>query len=84
MSYTVKIDGTVGNYTPDSAKPAIIDSYISNTINKSGTGIDDTNLENSVLYNGNRSAVANVIKKAMSGENVTIVAFGGSITAGAG
>ena len=84
VSYTVKIDGTVDNYTPDSAKTAIIDSYISNTINKSGTGIGDTNLENSVLYNGNRSAVANVIKKAMKGEKVTIVAFGGSITWGAG
>ena len=84
VSYTVKIGGTVDNYTPDSAKTAIIDSYISNTINKSGTGIGDTNLENSVLYNGNRSAVANVIKKAMKGEKVTIVAFGGSITWGAG
>ena len=84
VSYKVKIDGTVDNYTPVPAETAIINNYISETITKSGTGIDNTNLEKSVLYNGNRSAVANVIKKAMRGENVTIVAFGGSITQGAG
>lgn len=84
VSYKVKIDGTVDNYTPVPAKTTIINNYISETITKSGTGIDNTNLEKSVLYNGNRSAVANVIKKAMRGENVTIVAFGGSITQGAG
>ena len=84
VSYTVKIDGTISEYTPDDATIAQINNYISDTITKSGTGITADNLKNSLLNDGNRSAVANVIKKAMKGEKVTIVAFGGSITWGAG
>lgn len=83
LSYTVKVNGTVTDYTPKSDKIDVIDTYISDTIVKSGTVIDSTNLEKSLLNDGNRSAVANVIKKAMDGEDVTIVTFGGSITAGA-
>ncbi|MEE0898438.1 MAG: SGNH/GDSL hydrolase family protein, partial [Acutalibacteraceae bacterium] len=84
VRYTVKIDGTISEYTPDDAKIDQINNYISDTITKSGTGITADNLKNSLLNDGNRSAVANVIKKAMKGEKVTIVAFGGSITWGAG
>ena len=83
VSYTVKIDGTVTDYNPNSDKISVIDTYVSDTIAKSGTGITADNLEKSILNDGNRSAVANVIKKAMDGENVTIVTFGGSITQGA-
>ena len=82
VSYTVKIDGTVTDYNPNSDKISVIDTYVSDTIAKSGTGITADNLEKSILNDGNRSAVANVIKKAMDGENVTIVTFGGSITQG--
>lgn len=84
VSYNVKIDGAIAEYIPNSDKIAEINNYINDTITKSGTDITTDNLEKSLLNDGNRSAVANVIKKAMDGEDVTVVAFGGSITAGAG
>ena len=84
ISYTVVIDGTVKDYSPTEEIKAVIDTYVNDTISNSSTGITADNLKNSLLNDGNRSAVANVIKKAMDGENVTIVTFGGSITAGAG
>ena len=82
VSYNVKIDGAIAEYIPNSDKIAEINNYINDTITKSGTDITTDNLEKSLLNDGNRSAVANVIKKAMDGENVTVVTFGGSITQG--
>ncbi len=47
----------------------------------SGVDIDFTNLENGIFNNGNRAALANVVRKALRGEEVILAAFGGSITA---
>ena len=47
-------------------------------------GITDEMLEAAVTNAGNRSRVANVMKKALRGENITIDTIGGSITEGTG
>ncbi len=47
-------------------------------------GITDEMLKASVANVGNRSRVANVMKKALRGENITIATIGGSITEGTG
>ncbi len=51
---------------------------------KSGVEVTAQDLANSVYNRGNRSRVANAIRKAMRGEDISIVTFGGSITNGAG
>ena len=45
-------------------------------------GITDETLARSLTNAGNRSRVANVMKKALRGENITIATIGGSITEG--
>jgi len=45
-------------------------------------GINDETLVRSLTNAGNRSRVANVMKKALRGENITIATIGGSITEG--
>lgn len=45
-------------------------------------GITDEMFNDSQLYIGNRSRIANVMRKALRGENITIAAIGGSITEG--
>ncbi len=84
MSHKVKMQENMKKYTPDAGKLTEINDYIRDVMAKSGTGITADNLKNSLFYEGNPSAVANVIKKAMRGEKITLVAFGGSITNCAG
>ena len=48
---------------------------------KSGVDLDFEELDNGVYNAGNQAALANVIRKAMRGEEVILAAFGGSITA---
>ena len=48
---------------------------------KSGVELDFVEFDNAVYNSGNQAALANVIRKAMRGEEVIIAAFGGSITA---
>ena len=45
-------------------------------------GITDEMLEDSVANIGNRTRIANVMKKALNGESITIATLGGSITEG--
>ena len=70
--------------TPDDAVISAIDSSISEAIQKSGVTVTDKNLEQSIFNIGDRTRVANVIKKAMRGEKIVISTFGGSITEGSG
>ncbi len=56
--------------------------YFNNMFEKSSIKIDEKHLENSVVNLGNRKRIADVIRKAISGEEITISFFGGSITAG--
>ncbi len=48
---------------------------------ESGVELDFQELDNGVYNAGNQAALANVIRKAMRGEEVILAAFGGSITA---
>ncbi len=48
---------------------------------KSGVDLDFIEFDKGVYNSGNQAAVANVIRKAMRGEEVILAAFGGSITA---
>lgn len=70
--------------TADSTKVAALEADINNIISKSGVEVTADDLANSVYNLGNRSRVANAIRKAMRGEDISIVTFGGSITNGAG
>lgn len=51
---------------------------------KSGVNITPLMLEEAIYNIGNSVAVANVLRKAMRGEEIVICAFGGSITEGVG
>lgn len=48
---------------------------------KSGIELDFVEFDNGVYNAGNQAALANVIRKAMRGEEVILATFGGSITA---
>lgn len=50
-------------------------------IAKSGVKLDFTEFDKGVFNAGNKVALANVIRKAMRGEEVILATFGGSITA---
>ena len=52
-----------------------------NIITASGVDLDFTELDNGIFNVGDQSALANVIRKAMNGEDIVIASFGGSITA---
>lgn len=58
--------------------------YLEQIVKESGVTIPHTALEKSIYNKGNRTAIANVIRKALRGEDITICAFGGSITRGSG
>ena len=58
--------------------------YLEQIVKESGVTIPHTALEKSIYNNGNRTAIANVSRKALRGEDITICAFGGSITRGSG
>ncbi len=70
-------------YSPNNDVLTKMENWKSNIINNSGLAIKNKNIVQSVYNKGNRELVANVIKKAMNGEKITLVAFGGSITQGA-
>lgn len=85
LSRSAILEANGKTYTPDSSVISSMDSYVERIISQSGvSGITTENLENAVYNYGNRYRIAEVMKKAMRGENITICTFGGSITAGAG
>lgn len=61
-----------------------INDFLMKTIESSGVKISHTVLQNSIYNLGNRAAIANVFRKALRGEEITLCAFGGSITEGIG
>ncbi len=71
-----------GNYSIDCEKLATEKARVE--ADAATYGITDQMLEASVANVGNRSRVANVMKKALRGENITIATIGGSITEGTG
>ena len=58
--------------------------FNSNLIKNTGVNIGEMEINNSVFTFGNSSLVKKVIDKSLRGEKVTLCAFGGSITQGAG
>lgn len=61
-----------------------MDSYIADRIAASGiTGVDESNLKNGIVNVGDRTRIANVIRKALRGEEITVCCLGGSVTEGA-
>lgn len=58
-----------------------IKKYEADIISASGLNVDFTELDKGMYNIGDQSAIANVIHKALRGEEVVIAAFGGSITA---
>lgn len=61
-----------------------MNNYISSKIAASGiSGVDESNLENGIVNVGDRTRIANVIRKALRGEEITICCLGGSVTEGA-
>lgn len=71
-----------GNYSIDKEKLATEKAKVA--ADAAAFGITDEMLRVSVANVGNRSRVANVMKKALRGENITIATIGGSITEGTG
>lgn len=71
-------------YTPDNGKLQATETYINDILTKTNAGVTLQDVNNGIYSEGNRAAVANVMKKAMRGEDITIACFGGSITAQAG
>ena len=69
-------------YTIDEAKLAAEKAKVA--ADAKAYGITEEMLTASVTNEGNRSRVANVMKKALRGENITIATIGGSITEGTG
>ena len=60
------------------------EAFNSRLIKNSGVNISEKEINNSLFNLGNSYLVKKVIGKALSGEKVTLCAFGGSITQGAG
>lgn len=58
------------------------DDYLKKLIDETGISLLPNILEQSIYNQGNRVAIANVIRKALNKEDITICAFGGSITEG--
>ena len=69
-------------YTIDEAKLAAEKAKVA--ADAKAYGITEEMLTASVTNEGNRSRVANVMKKALRGETITIATIGGSITEGTG
>ncbi len=74
---------TAKKYTADSETLTAMKTLNAATMANAGVVVDENNISSSVFNKGNQTLVANVIKKAMDGEDITIVGFGGSITEGA-
>ena len=58
--------------------------FNSNLIKNTGVNIGEKEINSSLFNLGNSYLVKKVIDKALMGEKVTLCAFGGSITQGAG
>ncbi len=71
-----------GNYTAKSDVLKSMGDYEKYTMANAGVVVDEDNIAKSVYNKGNQTMIANVIKKAMDGQKITIVGFGGSITQG--
>lgn len=68
---------------PLSAEPQVISemcSYVEDTLERSGTEATIQNIQAGIYNYGDRTRIANVIRKAMRGEDIKIIYFGGSIT----
>ncbi len=72
------------NNVADSNVVNKMNSFVDDILTRSKTGATRTDIDNSIYSNYNRARIAEVINKAMNGEDITIVYFGGSITEGAG
>ncbi len=82
--FMLNVNAAGKEYKADSTIISKMTEYEEKLMSNSGTGVSNTNIEKSVYNLGNRAMVANVIKKAMDGKDITLVAFGGSITQNAG
>lgn len=60
----------------------IMEEYLQNLIKASGVTIVPGVIDSSIYNQGNRIAIANIIRRVLHGENITVCAFGGSITEG--
>lgn len=65
-------------------KSICINESLTKMVKSSGVNLSSSVLENSIYNTGNRAAIANVIRKVLRGETITICGFGGSITEGMG
>ncbi len=57
-----------------------MDTFFKDVLTRSGTGATEQDLINGIYNYGDRTRIANVIRKAMRGEKIKVVYFGGSIT----
>ncbi len=78
------INAKAQSVSADSGVLTKMQNWQNDTVKNSGLAVQTGNIESSVYNLGHQTRVANVIKKAMRGEKITIVGFGGSITQGAG
>lgn len=70
-----------------SADPEIVDNmdeFFEDVLERSGTTATEQDLINGIYNYGDRTRIANVIRKAMRGEQIKVVYFGGSITEATG
>ena len=66
--------------TPDAELIDTMDAFFQDVLTRSGTGATEQDLINGIYNYGDRTRIANVIRKAMRGEQIKVVYFGGSIT----
>lgn len=66
--------------TPDTELIDTMDAFFQDVLTRSGTGATEQDLINGIYNYGDRTRIANVIRKAMRGEQIKVVYFGGSIT----
>lgn len=66
--------------SPNPEVTAQMEAYVEDVFTRSNIGATERDLINGIYNYGDRTRIANVIRKAMRGEDITIVYFGGSIT----
>ena len=71
-------------FYPEASKIYMLSIFNDLSLYSLGLTTTDEMLKAAVTNVGNRSRVANVMKKALRGENITIATIGGSITEGTG
>ena len=75
-----KILNTPEAIGPDADLVDDMDAFFQDVLTRSGTGATEQDLINGIYNYGDRTRIANVIRKAMRGEQIKVVYFGGSIT----